>query len=79
MSLALPDVVDAALSLSESDRASLAYKLMMSLKPESVLSADASDLSDELERRVQAYEAGETTADDWDSAAERLKRSLRDR
>lgn len=79
MSSALPDVVDAALALSETERASLAYKLMQSLKPEAVLDADAPDLSDELERRVRAYESGDTTADDWDSASERLKQVLRDR
>jgi putative addiction module component (TIGR02574 family) len=76
MSTDSADVFDVALSLPENDRARLAYTLMQSFKPPSVLSDDDPGFVGELERRIDAYEAGETTADDWETVSERLRESL---
>ena len=70
---------DVALSLPEEDRAHLAYKLIQSLKPPGTLSEEDPAFENELERRVQAYEAGETSAADWNAVSDRLRRSLESR
>ena len=72
-------IYDAALSLADEERADLAYKLLQSLKPPSVLSADTPESEDKLERRIAAYEAGEASADDWDTASARLRQALQDK
>lgn len=79
MSADLANVVDVALSLTEAERAELAYTLMQSLKPPGVLSDGDPAFEDELERRVLAYESGETSADGWDTVSARLRRSLDNR
>jgi putative addiction module component (TIGR02574 family) len=71
-------IYDAALSLADDERADLAYKLLQSLKPPSILSADTPELEGEVERRIAAYEAGEASADDWDNTSARLRRALQD-
>lgn len=70
-------VFDVALSLPEGDRARLAYKLLQSLKPPSALSVEDPGFEDELQRRAEAYDAGETSASDWDTVAGRLRQALR--
>ncbi len=70
------NVFNVALSLPEGDRARLAYKLLQSLKPPASLSEEDPKFKDELDRRVQAYDAGETSAADWDTVSERLRKSL---
>jgi putative addiction module component (TIGR02574 family) len=72
-------VFDLALSLPEGERAQLAYRLMQSLKPPAAFSAEDPTFEDELERRADAYEAGETSAADWDTAAERLRQAFESR
>ena len=59
-----PQLYHAALSLTDSERADLAYQLLQSLRPADVLSEENPDYHHELERRMAAYEAGETTASD---------------
>jgi putative addiction module component (TIGR02574 family) len=73
------DVVDVALSLTEEERAELAYTLIQSLKPPRVLSDVDPEFEEDLERRVQAYEAGETSAEDWNTVSDRLRESLKSR
>ena len=73
------DILDAALSLSDPERASLAYRLLQSLKPPKVVSDADANFEVELERRVEDYEAGRTTASDWDAVAERLRTKLQER
>lgn len=65
------NLLDAALTLSETERAGLAYQLLRSLKPPAVIDDDPA-LEAELDRRVDAYESGESGADDWRKASERL-------
>ena len=69
-------IYDAALLLPEASRADLAYRLLQSLKPPKAWSEDAPGFEAELERRIQAYEAGETTADDWANVSRRLREAL---
>jgi putative addiction module component (TIGR02574 family) len=70
---------ETAMSLPDEDRADLAYQLLQSLRPPSGLGEASPDFEYELERRVQAYEAGETTASDWATVSARLRRALEDR
>ncbi len=79
MSNAIPSIVDAALSLPDPERASLAYRLLQSLKPPKVLSDANSQFESELDRRVEDYEAGRTTASDWEEVASRLQAKLKKR
>jgi hypothetical protein len=51
------NILDAALSLSDPERASLAYRLLRSLKPPRVLSDSEADFDSELERRVNDNDA----------------------
>jgi putative addiction module component (TIGR02574 family) len=69
-------IFDAAFSLPDESRADLAFQLLQTLKPSEGLSEDDPAFADELERRVQAYESGQTTADEWDAVAGRLQREL---
>ena len=64
------------LALPEESRAELAYQLLQSLKPPAALSDEEPGFSAELERRVEAYEAGETAASDWDDVSARLRQAL---
>ena len=79
MSNEIPSIVDAALGLTDPERASLAYLLLQSLKPPKVLSDADSQFESELERRVEDYEAGRSSASDWDQAASRLQAKLKER
>lgn len=79
MSNETPNIVDAALSLSDPERASLAYRLLQSLKPPKLLSDADGHFEAELERRVEDYEAGRTDASDWDDVASRLQARLKKR
>ena len=72
-------ILDAALHLPDDERASLAYQLLQTLKPRGVSSADDAGFEDELERRVNDYEAGKTGASDWDDVARRAEAALRER
>ena len=79
MSTDSPDFLDAALSLPDRERASLAYQLLQSLKPPELVSDGNVKFEAELERRVEDYEAGRTGASDWDDVAARLRTKLRER
>ncbi len=63
------NLLDAALSVSDTQRAGLAYRLLRSLKPPTVMSEDDPALEAELDRRVDAYESGESAAEDWDDVS----------
>lgn len=69
----------AALSLPDAERADLAYKLICSLPPAPGLDAESPQFDAELERRMAAYDAGQTTADDWDAVSARLRQAIKDR
>lgn len=69
-------VLDAALSLSDDDRANLAYQLLQSLKPVGIMSESDSGFGEELERRLADYESGKSHAAEWDDVAMRLRNAL---
>lgn len=75
MSSNSPDLFDAALNLSDVERANLAYQLLQSLKPPTVIREGDAGFEVELERRVADYDAGRTKASDWDEVAARLRRT----
>jgi len=79
MSVDPAEILTAALSLPDGDRAGMAYRLLQSLKPPGVLSDGDPELEGELERRVAAYEAGETSASDWEEVSRRLRDQLEKR
>jgi len=66
-------LLDAALALPKKVRADLALQLLQSLKPPHVLSEDDPGFAKELDRRMEAYESGETSATSWDAVAKRLR------
>lgn len=71
--------IEAALALDEDQRAELAYRLLQSLRPPDVPSAENDDFGAELDRRMDSYEAGETTARSWDESSRRILEALDDR
>jgi putative addiction module component (TIGR02574 family) len=79
MSAEPAEILTAALSLPDDQRAGLAYKLLQSLKPPGLAGEDDPGLEAELERRVAAYDRGETTASDWQDVSERIRGALEKR
>ncbi len=79
MSTNSPNIFDAALTLPDAERASLAYRLLQSLRPPSVVSDGDVGFEAELEKRVADYDAGKREASDWDEVAGRLRKSLQQR
>ena len=69
----------AALSLPKDERAGLAYELLQSLLPATALAEDDPVFQRELDHRVDAYEAGETSVSDWADVSERLRAILKRR
>ena len=78
MSTAASDLLSAAMSLPESDRASIAYNLLQSLKQSGDLAEDDPAFVDEIERRIEAYDRGEATASSCDEVDQRMRQALRD-
>jgi putative addiction module component (TIGR02574 family) len=68
------DVLDVALALSESERAEIARRLLLSLEthdsPDEVESAWAA----EIDARWNRFERGETIAADWPQALARIRK-----
>jgi putative addiction module component (TIGR02574 family) len=79
MSADVPEILAAAMSLPDGDRASIAYQLLGTLKPPSILSDDDDQVGEELERRIGNYESGTTHASDWHDVDARLRQALDDR
>lgn len=79
MSTESTDIHLAAFSLPDEERADLAYRLLQTLKPKGVWSEDSLEFQKELERRIHAFEAGETSAEDWETVSARLRQALQDR
>jgi len=79
MSVDPSEILQAALSLPDEERAGVAYRLLQSLKPPAVMSDVDPALQTELERRVSAYEAGQTSASDWQQVSERLRKAFKNR
>ena len=79
MSTNSPDIFDAALNLPDAERASLAFRLLQSLRAPGVVSDGDIGFEAEVERRATDYDAGKTEASDWDEVAARLRKSLQQR
>jgi putative addiction module component (TIGR02574 family) len=79
MSNAMPDILAAALTLSDGDRAVLAYELLGSLKPPSIRSDDDEQLSEEFQRRLDAYEQDPSRASDLDDVDRRIRTAIQQR
>jgi putative addiction module component (TIGR02574 family) len=76
MSTDSANLFDAALQLSDDDRASLAFQLLQSLKPAGIPHEDDLQFDSELDQRLARYESGESKAADWNDVAARLRESL---
>jgi putative addiction module component (TIGR02574 family) len=71
------DLVCRAMNLSSVDRAELARQLILSLDPPTDDGAATDAWEAELERRLSAYDRGESTPIEWRDALERARASLR--
>jgi putative addiction module component (TIGR02574 family) len=79
MSTGASDILSAALSLSENDRASIALELLHSLRPPGVLSEDDPGFLEELERRSDAYDRDPSIGIPWDDVEPQIRQKLKDR
>jgi len=79
MSTNIPNLIEEALSLPEDDRAGLVHRLLHSLQPPCILSENSTSLDDELNRRLEGYDAGESQASDFESVAGRIRQALEKR
>lgn len=71
------ELISRAMNLPSVDRAELARQLILSLDPPSDKDAVADAWEEELERRLSAYDRGESTPIEWREAVERARTSLR--
>jgi putative addiction module component (TIGR02574 family) len=76
MSVDPASILDAALTLSDTERAGLAYRLLCSLRPPTVINDEQPAFEAELDRRVDAYESGQSAAADWQDVSQRLRGRL---
>jgi len=79
MSTDSSNFLDAALSLPDDQRASLAFQLLQSLKPPGVLNEEDAHFNSELLRRVKDVEDGKARVSDWDDVARRLRDALHEK
>lgn len=74
------EIVQQALALPPDDRAYIADALEQSLAHREVMSPEiATAWSQELNRRIEAYERGETAAMDFETALDHMRRTLASR
>jgi putative addiction module component (TIGR02574 family) len=74
MELTVDDIAQAALSLSVDDREELMCRLVASFgPPPGVLNEASPGFAAELDRRVDEYNAGESTAEEWSVVRSRLE------
>jgi len=79
MSTIASDLLSAAMSLPESDRASIAYELLHSLKPPGILSEDDPGLLEELERRSAALDRDPSLGIPFEEVDRRIRQKLAER
>lgn len=70
------DVLDVALQLSKAERARVAEALIDSLEEGREEPADDHALESEIDRRLEAFREGKTTAEDWRIVMQRVKAEL---
>lgn len=74
------EIAQQALALPPEDRAYVADRLEGSLPDNGIPDAEiAAAWTREIERRVQAYDRGETTAVDFDAAMQEVRQALESR
>jgi putative addiction module component (TIGR02574 family) len=78
MSTGVSNILFAAMSLPESDRASIALELLHSLRPPGVLSEEDPGFFEELERRSDAHDRDPSRALPWDEVERSIRQSLKD-
>jgi len=76
MSSSTDNVFDAALALPLSERLELAQRLWESVKPPGVPSEDDPGFAEELQRRIAAYESGESKSTPWEVVRDRIRGQL---
>ena len=79
MNTGFSDIVAAALTLSDADRAALAYQMLDSLREPHGLGEDDERYFAELERRSAAYLDGSSVPSDLSDVEKRMRQSLRER
>ena len=79
MSNDVPAILEAALTLPDSDRANIAFQLLSSLQPPGIQNEQDPMLLDEIERRLTNYDTGVTTATSIDDVSKRIRTAIRDR
>lgn len=67
---------DAALKLSESDRAELVFRLLRTLPPPGSPTESMPGLTEVLQSRLDEYREHPETASDWEASAERIRKAL---
>jgi hypothetical protein len=79
--MSIHEVLTLALGLGEQDRAALAHQLLLSLSPPGPELADTAEWEavamEEVGRRAERYQRGETAARDWREALQNIQRQLR--
>ena len=70
------DLLERTLHLSGSDRAELARQLLLSLEGSQSDSKADEAWEAEIERRLAAFDRGESAAIDWQEAVERARRAI---
>jgi putative addiction module component (TIGR02574 family) len=73
------DVLDVALQLSKAERARVAEALIESLDDDREQPDEDQALESEIDRRLEAFREGETTAEDWRIVMQRVKTELASR
>ena len=74
------EILQQALAIDLADRAYLADELERSLPPTAFASDEiATAWSEEIDRRIAAYDRGETTAISFDSAIDHIRTALAER
>ncbi len=73
----MDELIALALTLPESDRAELAYMILLSLPSKSDANPDSeAPLAEAIEKRIQAFERGKSEAIPWREAMEKIRQTL---
>jgi putative addiction module component (TIGR02574 family) len=79
MSAGASDILSAALSLPENERASIAFELLDSLRPPGILSENDPGFLAELERRSEAIHRDPSIGIPWEEVDRQIRQKLKDR
>ncbi len=79
MSTNIPNIFEEAMSLPDGDRASLVHLLLHSLQPPNIISENSISLEDELAKRLEDYDSGQSQASDIKDVAVRVQQAIKKR